>query len=55
LKVSFWNFLNTAAERGREILFTISHAALDVLDWAIKQEQTSEDEKLFVRLTMGHS
>ena len=34
-------------------LFKITSSAYDVLEQAIKNERNSEDEKLFVRLTMG--
>ena len=34
-------------------MFKITSSAFDVLEQAIKNERNSEDEKLFVRLTMG--
>ena len=34
-------------------MFKITSSAYDVLEQAIKNERHSEDEKLFVRLTMG--
>jgi hypothetical protein len=39
--------------RGCIVLFKVTCLALDVLDQAIKQERYSEDEKLFVRITVG--
>jgi len=34
-------------------MFKVTGAALEVLDRAIRQERNTEDEKLFIRLTMG--
>ena len=34
-------------------MFKITSSAFDILEQAIKNERNSEDEKLFVRLTMG--
>jgi len=34
-------------------LFKITSSAFDVLEQVIKKERYTEDEKLFVRLTMG--
>jgi hypothetical protein len=34
-------------------MFKVTSAALEVLDRAIRQERNTEDEKLFIRLTMG--
>ncbi len=39
--------------KGYFVVFKVTCSALDVLDQAIKQERYSEDEKLFVRLTVG--
>ncbi|MBB6447397.1 hypothetical protein [Bacillus benzoevorans] len=36
-------------------MFTITNAAQEVLERAIKQEQQNEDEKLYVRLAIGIS
>jgi len=37
------------------ILFNITNTAQEVLERAIKQEQQTEDEKLYVRLAIGVS
>ena len=34
-------------------LFKITNSAFDVLEQAIRKEKNSEEEQLFVRLTMG--
>jgi hypothetical protein len=38
---------------GEERLFKVTSSAIEVLDQAIVKGRYSEDEKLYVRLTMG--